>query len=112
MHGQPGSANTGIVINYFGDEIEGDFDYFTIGPLNFDAGGGQGLGGLHAAHHAAHAMPVGGYNFDIAHAVERLQGRQGLGHFHLGSVTKECDDYTWSKCIRKLAPQNGCSALI
>ena len=61
-----------IVIDDFDDVGKGDFDDLTIGPLDLDAGRGQGLCILQAAHDAAHAVPVAGHNFDIAFAVERL----------------------------------------
>jgi hypothetical protein len=82
-----GSSSTRrIVIDDFDDRGKRDLYDLAIGALDFYARRGQGLGTLHAAHHAAHSMPIARHDFYIAFAVERLQRRQGFGHFHSISV--------------------------
>lgn len=71
-----------IVIDDFYDRGKRDLYDLAIGPLDFYARRGQGLGGLHTAHDAADAVTVLSHDLNVGLAVKRLQRRQGPGYFH------------------------------
>lgn len=62
--------------------------HLAIGTLDFHTGRGQRLRSLHAAHDAAHPVPVPRNDLNIAFAVERLKRRQSFGDFHLVNLRK------------------------
>jgi len=79
------------VIDDLDDGRERDLHNFAITALDLHAGRSEGLGSFHAAHDAADAMTVAGYNLDVAFAVQRLQRRQSLGDFHSVTFAKDLE---------------------
>lgn len=74
------------MVDYFDDVGEGNFDDVAVGALHFDARFGERLRHLHAADNAAHACAVGGDDFYVVFGVERLQGGESFGDFHVCCV--------------------------
>ena len=60
----------------------GTFYQLAVGAPHLNAGGGQRLGCLHAAHDPAHAIAIARHNLDIRFAVKLAQRRQGFSDFH------------------------------
>lgn len=75
-----------IVVDYFDDVGEGNFDDVAVGALHFNARFGERLSHLHAADNAAHACAVGGDDLYIIFGVKRLQCGESFGDFHLFDV--------------------------
>ncbi len=71
-----------VMINYLYDVREVNFDYLAVGAFHLDAGFGERLRGLHAAHYAAHARAVACDYLYVVFAVKRLQCCECFGYFH------------------------------
>ena len=74
-----------IVVNDLCDGGEGNLDEFAVGALDLDARARERLRLLEAADEAAHARARLGDDLDVILPLERLEGREGFGHFQLRS---------------------------
>lgn len=71
-----------IVIDYFYDRGEGNLYDLTVGPFNLYARRTQRVRSFHTSHYPTDPMAVGGDDFDIALAVQRLKRCQCPRYFH------------------------------
>ena len=62
-----------IVIDYLDYRGEGDLYDLTVCAFNLETGRSERMGGLHTSHYPTNTMAVGGDDFDIAFAVQRLK---------------------------------------
>jgi hypothetical protein len=55
----------------------------TIGAFYLNAWSGERLRGFHAPDNASHSLAVNRNYLNIVFAIQRLQGRQCFGYFHV-----------------------------
>ena len=84
------------MVDDFHDGCKRNLNDLAIRPFNFERRCRKGLSRLHAAHNAPDAMTVAGNNFDIALAIQWLQGYESFCDFHKPQSKQDFPDYTWS----------------
>jgi hypothetical protein len=71
-----------MILN-LGNRRKRDFDDLAVGAFHLYAGSGECLGRFHAANDTPDSLAVNRDNLNIAFAVQRLQGCECFGHFHV-----------------------------
>jgi hypothetical protein len=72
-----------VVVYDFVNVRKRDFDNLAVGAFHLERGRCQGLRSSHAADDAAHMLAVERDYLYVVFAIERLEGCEGFGYFHL-----------------------------